>query len=380
MSRIIISNVQGRTTMKISLRRLTNIMLFVLLAPLIGYEETAREIASGGEREDRIFLRCTITRCKEKSLERELVDAARSYELSGLEHGTYFEYLLLKLSMFIEDLKRRVSEYHVAILTMTIGLTLLSLVLIVLIGSTISLLMTCVSCVLVLYLVHVFQMRILQYRYKRPLVVGLASAFTSIMIIITLFHVDNVSSILEISIITFSVPFLTLYLPQFANFIKLISNLRTRVMRPFYELLWNPVPTPMRNTTDIERELGRIFNKGCEIGAPWFIARINKVVEMLLDLILTTYRQGMMYAAFVPAGFLTVLFVVKFLYLSMLTSASALTLLSAPILSIPSPDKMRTFLLAYSYLTGLVTGKMMHSIGVGVLVGLILLIVTVLIL
>lgn len=363
--------------MNISLRRLINMVLFTLLAPIISYEEAAREIALGNKKEDKIFLKCVVTNRRIKGPEWELVEAARSYEYSGLEHGVYFEYLFLKLSMFIENLKKRLSEYHVAVLTMTIGLTLLSLILIVLTGSTVSLLIVCLSCILVLFLIHVLQVRILEYRYSKPMLVGFTTAMSALFLSALVFHINDMSMLCEVSIISFSVPFLVLYLPQFLNFMKLMLNLRSRIMRPFYELLWNPVPIPIRGSTEIEREFSRVFEKGREIGAPWFIARINKVVEILLDLLTTIHRQGLIYAMFVPAGFLTVLFIVKMLYLNMVFSSHMfLTAATIPLFYMPDIGKIRLFLLTYGYVTGLVTGKMIHSIGIGVLVGLLLTIIT----
>ncbi len=366
--------------MVLSIRRIVNLILFTLLAPLIGYEEAARDIAKGQREIDREFITSIYTsRKRRKGIENELIEAAKNYEISGIDNRAYFEYMLLRLTLYVEDLRRRLGEYYVAILTLCIGLSLLSLIIVLILHNVLILGLTIVSIGCIIFLLHLFQIKLAEYNYMKPLLAGFLASSISMILALCIFNVWDICKIMSISIISFSSIFSVLYIPQFLKFMRFLLYIRTRLIRPFYELLWNPVPRFFRTELLIEREFYRVFEKGKQIGAPWFIARVNKLVELFVDFIVFSVRQGILYSLFIPVGFLTLLFIVRML-LNVVCSVSPPGVILGSIVLLPDVHTLRLFLIVYSYVTGLVTGKMMHSVGLGVLIGLILLIITLVIL
>jgi len=332
-----------------NIRRVMNMLIFILLAPLVGYEEASREIARGGRREDKALLVAieNISRgVRKRSIEYDLVEAARCYEYSGMGHDTYFEYLYTYIMLKFEDLRRTLSEYYIAVLTGSVGVSLASIILLMLGGPGPALLVYAATVIIMFILVHQVQPQIAEYRYVKPVLTAL-----SVLGIAYIFKMP-----LEVDIIASCICASLFVMPSVIETFRMLLYSQTRLILPFLELLWNATPTPIHGRTLLEKELSRLWEYGYNIGAPWFIARLCRLVMMLVHTVKYFVRTGLMYAPFVLGSYIILLLITKTVMMGLIT-------VNTPLIHIVSKETLQVVLLAQGLLTGLLAGKVAHSAG-----------------
>ncbi len=336
-----------------NLRRMINILIFILLAPLIGYEETARELSRGGHVIDKLFLRAAedLSRgARRRDIEYELVEAARCYECSGMSHDTYFEYLYNYVSLKLEDVRRSLPEYYIAVLTCSVGVSLASIMLLIVGGALSALTVYVVASVAMIFLVHQVQPQVARYRYHRPLAVAV------VILVITMLLRLPVELCVTLSCMGAAV----LLLPEILETWRTLLNSQGRLIVPFLELLWSTSPTPIRERTLLEKELKRVWEYGYNIGAPWFVARLCRLITTLIHTIKYYVRTGLVYSPFIAGSYILLVLLAKTLLLGMFTA-------KIPIVVMISKGVLQILLLLQGVLTGLLAGKVAHSLGMSTL-------------
>ncbi len=336
-----------------NLRKLINMFIFILLAPLIGYEEATREIARGGRREDTHFLAAmenVAQGLRKREIEYDLIEAARCYEYSGMGHDAYFEYLYSYVSLKLEDLRRSLPEYYIAVLTSSVGISIASVLLLLLSGALPALISYTAAVTALIILIHRVQPQIAEYRYAKAL--ALAAVVFSVMIILR--------APIDIAVAVSCACASLAILPEIAETFKMLLNSQARLILPFLELLWSATPTPIRARTLLEKELQRLWSYGYNIGAPWLIARLCRLVTVLVQTIKYLIRMGLVYAPFVMGSYVFLLLLSKTVLIGAIT-------VKLPGAIMINKTSLQILLLAQGILTGLLTGKTAHSIGVSTL-------------
>lgn len=317
------------------IRELVNLTLLVLMSPVVGYEEAIR--LTGGNVE--------LTKAG-----RMLLNMARHYEQSGISYDAYFEFLNQRFSNMVDDWRRMSSEVNLSVLMLTIAVVMLEALMIMLIGVGLIASILVLSPLLLIPLIHANQLKLYEYDYIKPTALG----FTSASLVYLITHS------LDYTIIAFSVGFSILYMPQFINFIKLIANLERRVMEPILELTWNPNPREIIGSSIIEREFSRIRDIAYSVGAPYFVTRTARVVDSLIFQIKSMFRDNVVYGVLVPINYIALIEFVEFI-----NNAISSTMVNA---SFNSPFNYHVppiILLTSALTTAVLTGKVIHSVGLG---------------
>jgi len=356
-------------------------LIYILLAPVLGHEEACHVISEEGRKEDKIFLEI-LRKLKARgiisprTIEEELLTISKNFELSGVDPTVYFEYLQMKVIEHLSLLKKRYTDILSAVLTGVIGIFMFSIILSLFTGSVILRLLILMIPIVFVLNVHLNQIELVKYNYKVPIIASLTSTLIGLMIARYMLHLSimNVSTI-EILIIVFSISFSIFYLPQFIKFIKFLLTINSRIIRPIHELLWDPLKVDIRGSTLIEREVKRLVNLGKSICSPWFISRISRLVDSLVDLVKSSVRNSIMYGIFIPAGFLLVvdalsMFTTFSPSITSISSVNAYNIYNVPIMlslaSICNRYQLEIFKLVGTTITSIVTGKTIHSIGLGI--------------
>ncbi len=361
-----------------NLRRLINMLIYILLAPVIGHEEASQQIAIGNRKEDKVFINI-IRRLRagaissSKTIEEELITISKNLELSGVEPTMHFEYLQMKVTDYISNLKKRYSDLLSAMLTGVIGLFMFSIMMSLFTDSLILKIFFMLIPLVFLINVHVNQLEVIKYNYVKPLIISTAMSCI-IILILYVSHIIVISSLdfVKYFILTFSLLFSIFYIPQLSQFIGLIVNINNRIIRPIHELLWNPTGVKIRGSTVLEKEIERFVELGRSICSPWFISRISRLVDSLVDLIRSSVRSSILYGMFIPVGFILVMYSLAIFTKFTIPSAGYMynNLHNIPmilsLLNMYSRSQIRILRLIGSVVTSLVTGKTIHSIGLGI--------------
>ncbi|ABW01208.1 hypothetical protein [Caldivirga maquilingensis] len=317
------------------IRELVNLTLLVLMSPLVGYEEAIRligdnvELTKGGK---------------------ALLTMARHYEQSGISYDAYFEFLNQRFSNMVEDWRRMSSEVNLSVLMLTTALIMLEALMIMLIGAGLADSILVIAPLMLIPLIHVNQLKLYDYDYVKPTVIGFASAL--------ILYLSTRS--LGYTILAFSLGFSILYMPQFLNFIRLITNLERKIMEPILELTWNPNPREITGSSIIEREFSRIRDIAYSIGAPYFVTRAARVVDSLVFQIRVMFRDNVVYGLLIPINYIALIEFLKFINSTISATAVNASLASPFNYHVPS-----IILLASALTTSMLTGKVIHSIGLG---------------
>jgi hypothetical protein len=317
------------------IRELVNLTLLVLMSPLVGYEEAIRLIG------DNIEL---------NKVGKALLTMARHYEQSGVSYDAYFEFLAQRFNNMVEDWRKMSSEVNLSVLMLTMALVMLEALMIMLIGVGLAGSILVLAPLLLMPLIHVNQIKLYDYDYVKPTIMGLIPS----LVVYAITHSP------AYTIIAFSLGFSTLYMPQFLGFIRLIANLEQRVMEPILELTWNPNPREITGSSIIEREFSRIRDIAYSIGAPYFVTRAARVVDSLIFQIKSMFRDNVVYGVLIPVNYIAL---IEFLRLinSTISSTAINTALGSPFNYHVPP----VILLASALTTAILTGKVIHSIGLG---------------
>ncbi|WP_291767119.1 hypothetical protein [Caldivirga sp. UBA161] len=317
------------------IRELVNLTLLILMSPLVGCEEAIRLIGDNIE----------LTKAG-----KALLTMARHYEQSGISYDAYFEFLNQRFSNMVEDWRRMSSEVNLSVLMLTMALVMLEALMIMLIGVGLAGSILILAPLLLIPLIHVNQLKLYEYDYVKPTTIG----FTSALLVYLITHSLNYA------IMAFSLGFSILYMPQFLNFIRLIVNLEQRIMEPILELTWNPNPREIMGSSIIEREFSRIRDIAHSIGAPYFVTRAARVVDSLVFQIRSMFRDNVVYGVLIPINYIALIEFLKFIN-GTISAATINASFNSPFnYHVPS-----VMLLASALTTAVLTGKVIHSIGLG---------------
>jgi len=195
------------------LRKLINMLIYILLAPILGHEEACRIIAEEGSKEDKIFINI-LRKLKArgiispKTIEEELLTISKNFELSGVDSTVYFEYLQMKVTEHLTSLKKRYSDMLSAILTGVIGIFMFSIILSLFTTSIISRFIVLLIPLAFILNIHLNQIEIVQYNYRIP---TLIATLCTILMLIVLHYILNINifsiTMIEILVLTFSISF-----------------------------------------------------------------------------------------------------------------------------------------------------------------------------
>ncbi|NPA23921.1 MAG: hypothetical protein GXO23_06485 [Crenarchaeota archaeon] len=360
-----------------NIRRLINLLIYILLAPVIGHEEACTQIAEKGRNEDRIYERI-LKKVKARGLisartiEEELIMISKNFETSGVDSTVHFEYLQMKVTEHLTSLKKRYTDMLSAVLTGVIGIFMFSIMLSLFASSLIMRTLFLLTPLAFIINIHMNQIEMVEYDYVKPLMFAALVTAVSVPLLYVFAKYLTLLQIIKLALVIFSVSFSFLYIPQLYKFIDLILNINRRIIKPIHELLWNPTSVRMRTDTLFEKEINRLVELGRGICSPWFIGRVSRLVDYLVDLVKSSVRSSMMYGLFIPVGFLLIMY-----------SLSIFTRLSLP--PLPSsynqisniPIMISLFNLYNKYqasimnilgctVTSVLTGKTLHSIGLGI--------------
>ncbi len=373
----------------VKIRRIINLIIYVLLAPVVGHEEACRYIASGEDKEDRKFLTALMSLrmrgyLSPKSIEEYLISISRNYEISNVESSIHFEYLFMKLEEYLGNLKKSVTDLYTALLTGVIGIYLFSIIVMFLVSNILLKILTLIIPLAFLPIVHTYQPDIDYYKYTKPLTISISSSIPCVLICYIL-HID-VPVMILISILIFSITFSIFYTPQLFKIFRLLLNIKTRILNPLHELMWNPMNVKIIEMTRLECEINRVVELGKKIGAPWFIARINRLIDMFISTILSILKNNFMYGIFIPIGYILLLYTLCIVHSVSLGKIVIMNLKQTNIpfmyyiinamISFREKINLYIYSILGSIVTSIVTGKSMYSIGLGLMIIPILLLIS----
>ncbi len=155
--------------------------------------------------------------------------------------------------------------------------------------------------------------------------------------------------------------FATLYIPQFIRFIRNYLGLPQRVLNSFNELLTIPNPQPPRPITIVERELRPLWDYAYSVGVREFVERVNILVDSMIDFIRRSVVTGFVYGPFVGVGYAFMTFTA---YILAGIHAVTMTGMNLPVSL--NPQLINSTLIPLAIATAILTGKSMHSIGLGI--------------
>lgn len=314
---------------------LVNLMLLVLMSPLIGSEEAVKLI--GGYTK--------LTRAGKL-----LLTMARHYEQSGISYDAYFEFLMQRFSNIIEDWGRMSNEINISVLMLTMVLVMIEALVVMLVSINAIEVLTVVMPLLLVPLIHVNQLKMYDYDYLKPTMTGTTSSIAVYLITHNSLY----------TITAFSLGFAVLYMPQFLGFVRLIMNLEHRVMEPILELTWNPTPREIIGSSIIEREFSRIRDIAYSIGAPYFIAKAIRVMDSVIFRLKTMFRDNVIYGALIPINYVALVEFAEFI-----NGALAKTAIEAAPNLLFNYHVPPLILLASAVTSAVLTGKVVHSLGLG---------------
>jgi len=327
-------------------RKFINLILFILLAPIIGSSEAAKSI------NDDVFKRIYTEDIqfgivRGKGIEYELYKAAKHYENSGVKPEIEFEYLFTHLSNWLESRRKLLTEILIVILTCVILLTGIVPLLSCYTPASASIVLP-IATLFLIPIIHEFQIELIKYKYYNAIIIGLIAS------IIT--HLITRNVILDL--IMFGIGFSIIYIPSFISFIKNYLGLKIRVMESFHELMWSPNPKELKPYTIVEQELKTLFDTVKSLGIPALIARANRLIDTLMTHLIDQQRIQLIYALFIPIGYFCALFVLSIIKPSLIYTPTPIYWINI--------ENIKYALIISGISTAILTGKTIHSIGLGV--------------
>ena len=327
-------------------------MIFIMRAPVDGIDEAIKASSRYSRGWQRIGLLLRVVQTPwvlPRGHRRELVGVAGTYFSAGSDPSITFMALYNKytgiLTQWIDQ------QYQALLATIAVALMISVASLMVIIGA--PPIMPLASLAL-LPIIHAFQVQITRYDYTRPGIGGVVGSIVG-LIISVLIHASPIHTA-GLVLTGFGTGFAALYLPQFVKFIRDYTGMPGRVMTSFGELLTVHNPRPPRPVTIIERELIPLWDYAYSVGVREFIERVNMLVDLLLTFVRRAFNAGLVYGPFIILG-----------YASVLLAYSIVATIRLPnTLPIMQPAALGYTLLLLSVVSSLLTGKAMHSIGLGV--------------
>lgn len=322
------------------LRELINYSIFVLISPLLGASGAIKMI------NDEAWSKMEEGDAG-KGFKAELYRAAINYEQAGTGVDNSFEFLSNALKINLDKNRRDMGEALSSVLMVVIGLSISTILTMLLGGSSI---LFPIALLAMIPLIHYFQVEVTKYDYKLPSILGALVGMATLLI------TRNYPYSLMMGSIAFSVPYMTQFRPSFL----FIGPIKSTIMNSFNELMWSPDPTPLPTETLIGVEFEKLFEAARTIGAPLFLSKVNRVVYDVLSWIEDNNRTLLLYGLVIPIPYILLCMVTRILTINIAP-------MQGPFPILPSLDKSRETLMIDGIVSSILTGKTIHSIGVGIM-------------
>ncbi|ADN51626.1 hypothetical protein [Vulcanisaeta distributa] len=341
-----------------NLREIVSDLVFIIRVPIEGVEFAVNESAKLSRAWNRV---ATILNSLgnpwmlPRDYRRELVALASTYFSAGSDPGITFLALMNKYTALLNQQIDFQTQALVAITVLSIMIGVLSFLIILGVPPIVGL----VGIVMV-PVIHYFQVEITRYDYGKPSIAGIVAGAIGYALGYLL-HA-GAEKIALLVLFGFGIGFAVFYIPQFLRFIRDYAGLGSRVLKSFGELLNSPSPEPLRPITIIERELMPLWDYAYSVGVREFVERIVMVVSAFVDYVKRSVTTGLVYGPFITIGYVFTLFTAYIL--SSLNAGAVIANVQMPITFNVSGISAALIPLAVS--TAILTGKAMHSIGLGV--------------
>ncbi|WP_054843776.1 hypothetical protein [Vulcanisaeta souniana] len=292
-----------------------------------------------------------------RNYRRELVALASTYFSAGSDPpGITFLALMNKYTSLLNQQIDFQTQALVAITVLSIMIGILSFLIILGVPSIVG-----VLGIALVPVIHYFQVEITKYDYKKPSIAGGAITGTVGYAISYLSHLGIERTVI-VTLLGFGVGFAVFYVPQLLRFARDYAGLGSRVLRSFGELLSSPSPESPRPITIIEKELMPLWDYAYSVGVRDFVERIVMVVSAFIDYVKRSIMTGLIYGPFITIGYAFMLFTVY--VLASLNAGTALINVPMPITF--NISNLSTALVVLAVSTAILTGKAMHSVGLGI--------------
>lgn len=333
-------------------------LVFVVRAPVDGIEQALNEVAGLSMAWRKI---ATVMRVLNspwilpRSYRRELLSIANTYFSAGSDPAITFMALLNRYNSVLNQWAEWQGQALTAMIAIAIMLGVLSFLVILGVPPAVP----AVGLILVPF-IHYFQLEITKYDYVNPSIAAAITGVIAYAISQYVLGLGIIQSALLVGIAV-GVSFAALYMPQFALFIRNYLGMPQRVLESFGELLTVPNPQPPKPITVVERELRPLWDYAYSVGVREFIERVNIVVDSLVTFIRRSVTTGMIYGPFISISYAFMLFVAYILYG---INVSQVTGIPMPITL--NPQAITLSLIPFAITTAVLTGKAIHSIGLGI--------------
>ncbi|WP_054857966.1 hypothetical protein [Vulcanisaeta sp. JCM 16159] len=290
-----------------------------------------------------------------RNYRRELVALASTYFSAGSDPGVTFLALMNKYTSLLNQQVEFQSQALIAVTVLSIMIGVLSFLIILGVPSVVG-----VLGIALVPVIHYFQVEVIRYDYKGPSFAGIIAGVISY--VAGYFLHLGMDRLVMVTLFGFGIGFAILYLPQLLRFVRDYAGLGSRVLKSFGELLNSPSPEPLRPITIIERELMPLWDYAYSVGVREFVERIVMVVSAFIDYVRRSITTGLIYGPFITIGYVFMLFTTYIL--SSLNAGAALANVPMPVTF--NISSLSTALIVLAVSTAVLTGKAMHSIGLGI--------------
>ncbi len=290
-----------------------------------------------------------------RNYRRELVALASTYFSAGSDPGITFLALMNKYTSLLNQQIDFQTQALIAVTVLSIMIGILSFLIILGVPFIVG-----VLGIILVPVIHYFQVEVTKYDYRKPSIVGIIAG--TVGYALGYFLHLGIEKLVITTLLGFGIGFAVLYLPQLLRFARDYAGLGSRVLRSFGELLNSPSPEPLRPMTIIERELMPLWDYAYSVGVREFVERIVMVVSVFIDYVKRSITTGLIYGPFITISYAFMLFTVYIL--SSLNASVALANVPMPITF--NIGNLSTALIVLAISTAVLTGKAIHSIGLGI--------------
>ena len=325
-------------------KELIDYSIFVLMAPLVGVSGAIKAINDG---EWARMEELAPVEGGGHGFRAELYRAAVNYERAGTGADNSFEFLYNALRNYLDRRRKEAGDALTSTLMTAVGLSI-AMILAMLLGGSALLLPLAMAGMLPL--IHYFQVEEAKYDYSIPLVAGALAGIAAFILLRGYAY----------SLIIASIAFAVTYAPQLRRECLFPGTVRSKIMNSFNELMWSPNPPRPPGNTVIGVEFGRLFDVASSLGAPLFLSKVNRVVYDVLSWMDENRRSLIIYGLMIPIPYVLLCITVKVLMASVVPAAG-------PFPISPSLNSSRGVLIMDGVITSILTGKAIHSIGMGIM-------------
>lgn len=338
----------------VATRELVSDLVFVITSPISGVEEALEEASKLSKSWLKIASLYRVHGTPyllPNGSKKELLMTADAYFRSGADSSVTFMALMNKYSAHLNDALQNQNAALMSLLATMIIMSVLSFLVILGIPP-----ITPILFLSLLPMIHYYQIELVKYDYVKPTLSGMAGLGAS-LVISWLRHANSL--FIPYLIMGFTTGFALLYVPQFIRFINDYRGMVSKVMKSFNDLLITSSPMPPGTRTIVERELRVVWGFAQSVGSRDVVERVNMVVDEFLRFVRHNVRSGFLYGPFVVVPYVFILLTTTLL-MHMAIS------ISTPLPVILNPTILTSTLLPLSITTAILTGKAIHSVGLGI--------------